>query len=315
MLTRSLNDSALDLLGDLTGSQLRIQRCDVRNTVNVYDFGVKAAGSLKAGLLLANACLAGHGSASLSHCEFNGGSWPAIQVATDEPLKACLFSQYAGWRISVDKYFAMGSGPMRAAAAREELFAKLSFKEDATQVLGVFETGQLPNEDIVDYIADRCHVDSENVTLLVAPTSSLAGTMQVVARSVETAMHKLFELGFDVSCVQHGFGVAPIPPVAKDDLTGIGLTNDSLLYAGEVTLWVSSDDDAIAEVGPRVPSSAADCHGKPFLEIFKAADHDFYKIDPLLFSPAKVTFHNLKTGRTHQFGATAPDVLMKSFGV
>jgi methenyltetrahydromethanopterin cyclohydrolase len=315
MINPSLNRLAHDLLVDLSLPLLKIRLTESEGDASIYDFGVNISGSLEAGVLLANACLAGHGAASLSHTQVNGTSWPAMQVVTDDPLKACLFSQYAGWKISVDKYFAMGSGPMRAVAAREELFEKLNYKEESDRVLGVLETGVLPTDAVVNYIADRCQVSPTNVTLLVAPTSSVAGTMQVVARSVETAMHKLFELGFDVASVQHGFGVAPIPPVAKDDLTGIGLTNDSILYGGEVTLWVNAEDDAIAEIGPRVPSCAADCHGQPFLEIFKAADHDFYKIDPMLFSPAKVTFHNLATGRVHQFGATAPDVLAKSFGL
>jgi methenyltetrahydromethanopterin cyclohydrolase len=315
MITQSLNHLAHGLLNDVDIPLLKIRVANSENDANIYDFGVQATGSLNAGLLLANACLAGYGAASLTHTQVNGNSWPALQVVTDNPLKACLFSQYAGWKISVDKYFAMGSGPMRAVAAREELYEKLDFKEDESRVLGVLETSTVPTADVVSYIAERCHVSPENVTLLVAPTSSIAGTMQVVARSVETAMHKLFELEFDVANVYHGFGVAPIPPIAKDDMAGIGLTNDAILYGGEVTLWVTAEDDQIAEIGPRVPSCAADCHGQPFLEIFKAAEYDFYKIDPMLFSPAMVTIHNLATGRVHQFGESAPDVLRKSFGI
>ena len=314
MQKSELNRSALRLLEGLDADRLGIAAHEVAGA-NVFDFGVDAAGGLKAGVLLADACLAGLGSAEVTQTNVCGTSWPSLRVTTDQPLAACLYSQYAGWRVSVDKYFAMGSGPMRAAAGREELFQKLEFKETAERVLGVLETGKLPNDDVVSYIAERCRVPAEEVTLLVAPTSSIAGTIQVVGRSVETAMHKLFELGFDVTTVRHGFGVTPIPPVAKDELSGIGLTNDAILYGGQVTLWVTADDDQIAEVGPRIPSCSADCHGRPFLEIFKAADHDFYKIDPMLFSPAKVTIHNLASGRVHQFGVTDHEVLSRSFGL
>jgi methenyltetrahydromethanopterin cyclohydrolase len=138
--------------------------------------------------------------------------------------------------------------------------------------------------------------------------------MQVVARSVETALHKLHEIGFDLTRVQSGYGIAPLPPIAADDLTGIGWTNDALLYGAEVTLWVRGDDDSLAELGSRVPSSASSDYGEPFAEIFERAGRDFYKIDPLLFSPAVVTFVNLDTGRTQRFGQTNRAVLEKSFG-
>jgi methenyltetrahydromethanopterin cyclohydrolase len=150
---------------------------------------------------------------------------------------------------------------------------------------------------------------------MVARTSSLAGTVQIVARSVETALHKLHELGFDVRRIKSACGSAPLAPVAADDQAAIGRTNDAILYGGRVTLWVHGDDDSLIDVGRRVPASASPAYGKPFVEIFRDAGGDFYKIDPLLFSPAEVTFQNLDTGRVHRFGHPAPDVLQKSFGL
>jgi methenyltetrahydromethanopterin cyclohydrolase len=147
----------------------------------------------------------------------------------------------------------------------------------------------------------------------MAPTASQSGTIQVVARSVETCLHKLLELGFDPKRIESGLGTAPLPPVAEDDLAAIGRTNDSVLYGGEVTLWVRGDDDSLRDIGPRVPSSASPDFGQPFAEIFRRYDHDFYKIDPHLFSPAAVTFCNLDTGRTFRFGQVSPDVLQRSF--
>ena len=72
-------------------------------------------------------------------------------------------------------------------------------------------------------------------------------------------------------------------------------------------------DDQLAEIGPRVPSSASPDHGAPFAEVFKRYDHDFYKIDRLLFSPAEVVFCNLRSGRSHAYGQVLPDVLARSF--
>jgi methenyltetrahydromethanopterin cyclohydrolase len=158
-------------------------------------------------------------------------------------------------------------------------------------------------------------VGEEQVALLVAPTSSLAGTMQIVARSVETALHKLLELDFDVTRIDSACGVAPLAPVAADDLTAIGRTNDAILYGGSVTLWVTGDDESIRALGPRVPASGSPLHGRPFLEIFREAGSDFYKIDPQLFSPAEIIFQNVETGNVHHFGSINEDVLRLSFGL
>jgi methenyltetrahydromethanopterin cyclohydrolase len=152
------------------------------------------------------------------------------------------------------------------------------------------------------------------LTLLIAPTASIAGTIQVVARSVETALHKLLELGYDLRQVVSAYGHAPLPPIAKDDFAAIGRTNDAILYGGEVTLWVRGKDETLLSVGPKAPSCTSRDHGRPFAEIFAHYDHDFYKIDPHLFSPAVVNFYNLDTGKAHRFGHTLPRVIHESFG-
>jgi methenyltetrahydromethanopterin cyclohydrolase len=279
----------------------------------IVDCGVHAPGGLEAGVGLAEVCMAGLGRVDL--VPGNSSLWPgpAVAVRTDQPVAACMASQYAGWQLAGEKFFAMGSGPMRAVRGREELFEKIGYKESARAVVGVLEAGRLPHEDVCHMVAKQCGVDPENLTLMVAPTASLAGTIQVVARSIETALHKLHEVGFDIHRVRSGFGFAPLPPVAADDLAGIGRTNDAVLYGGEVTLWVTGDDDSLRQFGPRIPSSASPDHGQPFAEIFARYDRDFYKIDPLLFSPALVVFNNLETGTSMRFGGVDPQVVHESF--
>jgi methenyltetrahydromethanopterin cyclohydrolase len=224
-----------------------------------------------------------------------------------------MASQYAGWQIAAEGYFAMGSGPMRAARGREGLFDSIGYREPAPHVVGVLESGALPPAEVCSQISQECGIAPGELTLLVAPTSSVAGTAQVVARTVETCLHKMHELGFGLHCVKSGFGVAPLPPVAVDDLVGIGRTNDAVLYGGEVTLWVRTEDGLIEELGPRIPSSSSPDWGRPFLDVFEEHDRDFYKIDPLLFSPACVSLVNLDTGRLHCFGEVRPEVIGKSF--
>jgi methenyltetrahydromethanopterin cyclohydrolase len=224
-----------------------------------------------------------------------------------------MASQYAGWALSVGKFFAMGSGPMRAAYGKEPLFDKIGFREKATAAVGVLEGRRLPDDDVVKYIAERTGVAPSAVMLAAAPTAGIAGTMQITARSVETTLHKLLELGFDVRRVASGFGSAPVPPPAADDLVAVGRTNDAILYASRVVLWCRGDDASIAAVGPRVPSSASRDYGTPFAETFRRYNGDFYKIDPHLFSPAEVVIHNLDTGRSFHYGRTNPETAAQSF--
>lgn len=309
----TLNEAANRIADELErdAAALRIGVSKVAGA-RVIDCGGGVTGGIAVGLGMARACLAGLGAVTCTTSNVIGG--PAIQVGTDDPVRACLASQYAGWQVQVDKFFAMGSGPMRALAAREELFQHIPGKEESPVAVGILETRKHPTEEVIANIVAKLPSSTEHLTLLVAPASSLAGTVQVVARSVETALHKLHELKFDVTQVVSGFGVAPLPPVHPDELAAIGRTNDAILYGGSVTLWVRADDELLESIGPKVPSGASKDHGELFAELFKRYG-DFYKIDPLLFSPAEVEFRNLKTGRCHRFGKLEPALLKKSFGL
>ena len=314
MTTPTLNERAQRLADEMTADAptLRIAVHQVAGA-RVLDCGVTAEGGLHAGLYLARVCLAGLADVSVVPDDVDGTACPHVQVATDHPLPACMASQYAGWQIKVEKFFGMGSGPMRAAYGKEELFNDIPGREQPPVAVGVLETRKLPGEEVIAYLAERLGLAAERLTLLAAPAFSIAGNLQVVARSLETALHKLHELKFDLRQVVSGYGAAPLPPVAANELSAIGRTNDAILYGGRAVIWVRAEDDQLAEVGPKVPSSSSPDHGAPFTEIFERAGRDFYKIDPMLFSPAELVLSNLKTGRCHSFGKVAPDVLRRSF--
>jgi methenyltetrahydromethanopterin cyclohydrolase len=311
----TLNDRALRLADCLAADHetLRIAVSQAPGGPRILDCGLQAAGGLAAGLGMARVCLADLADVTLLPPAIADLPCPMVQVVSDHPVLACMASQYAGWQISVGKFFAMGSGPMRAAYGKEELFDHIPGRERPAAAVGVLETRKPPTSEATAYLAAKLQLPADRLTLLIAPTASIAGTVQVVARALETALHKLYELKFDLTQVVSGVGVAPLAPLAADDVTGIGRTNDAVLYGGRVALWVWADDAVLAEVGPRVPSSASRDHGAPFAQVFERYGRDFYKIDPLLFSPAAVVFHNLRTGRSHAFGRTEPDVLQKSF--
>jgi methenyltetrahydromethanopterin cyclohydrolase len=257
--------------------------------------------------------MGGLGNVAFTPLRIGPASWPGVIVWTDHPAVACMASQYAGWAISVDKFFAMGSGPLRAHARVErELFEKLGYEEEAEHGVLVLETRALPTDAVAAWVGQKARLDPSQLTFVVAPTASLAGGTQISARILETGLHKMETLGFDVRQVVSGMGTAPVAPVAKNDLRAIGRTNDCILYGGQARYTIRAGDTELAELAAKLPASASRDYGTPFYEIFQRYDGDFYKIDPLLFSPAEVYLTSTESGRTFQAGQLNPEVLTTS---
>ena len=242
-------------------------------------------------------------------------SRPHVSVSTTNPLVDCIGCQYAGWPLSVGDYAAMSSGPIRLLRGSEAVLESYGLSQTDQRALIVIESSRLPTEQAVRHIAHYADVEVENLCICLANTSSLPGAMQVVARSVETAMHKLHEIGFDLAKVKSGNGIAPLPPTTDSDLTAMGWTNDAILYGASVELTVDASDSDVAAIIDQVPSSSCDQFGKSFLEIFDEAGRDFYKIDPLLFAPAQITIVNLSTGNSFSAGQLRTDILKTSFEI
>ena len=232
---------------------------------------------------------------------------------------ACLGSQYAGWSLSQGEgkgaFHALGSGPGRALAKKEPLFETLGYRDRADRTCLVLEVDRTPPLPLVEKIAGACGVEAEGLTLILTPTRSLAGTVQIVARVLEVALHKAHELGFELARIRDGMGSAPLPPPAPDFLTAMGRTNDAILFAGQVQLFVTGDDEGAEALARQLPSSASRDYGRPFAEVFKAYEYDFFQIDPMLFSPARVLVTALDSGRSFSAGQLDADLMRTSFGV
>ena len=316
MTNLGMNERAWIVADDCVAraDELRVAIHRLSSGARVIDAGIDAPGGLGAGRVLAELCMGGLGHIDMTMLTIDGESWPAVQVWTDHPSDACMASQYAGWAINPEGFFAMGSGPLRAKARVEkELFGKLAYTEDATRGVLVLEGRTLPTDQVAQWIGGKAGLDPAALTIAVAPTASLAGGVQIVARSIETGLHKMDTLGFDVRKVVSAIGIAPLPPVAKTDMRAIGRTNDSVLYGAHARYTVRADDDELASLAERLPSSSSADYGTPFYDIFKRYDNDFYKIDPLLFSPAEVWLTSVTSGRTFHAGRVNADVLRASF--
>ena len=310
-----MNDRAWAIADAMSSraSELRIGVRVLGNGARVIDAGIAAPGGIGAGLELAMLCMGGFGHVSVASLQIAGETWPGLHVWTDHPAQSCMASQYAGWAVDPPGYFAMGSGPLRAIARVErELFAKLQYQEKPTRGVLVLETRSPPTADVAKWIAAKAGIAPDQLTLAVAPTASVAGGIQIVARVLETGLHKMDAIGFDVQRVSSALGSAPVPPTARNDVRAIGRTNDCILYGGQARYVVDAYDGELEELVQRLPAAASSDYGTPFFEIFERYERDFYRIDPLLFSPAEVWLTSASSGHTFHGGRIDAAVLRKS---
>ncbi len=318
----SVNKEAMKVVQKIMddAERLQVEVNTLGNGSTVIDMGVNAKGGYEAGLLMGLVCMGGLATITWDSIDVQGQYLlPALTVVTDHPAIACMGSQFAGWRIKPKgmDYFAMASGPCRAKSLKEkDLYAELEYSDDADLSIAVLEAGVLPNEEVMNWFAEKSGVSPSNAYALVAPTKSMAGGVQIAARVVETGIHKLHELHFDPKKVVYGYGTTPIAPIAKSDLKAMGMTNDAIIATGSVTLNVkAAEGDNLEELITKVPSSTSEQYGKPFFQTFKEAGKDFYKIDPLLFAPGIMVINDIPTGKTYQAGKMDFALLKSSFGL
>ena len=293
--------------------ELRIAVQTLASGARVVDAGVNVPGGFAAGLALAELCMGGLGHIEFTSLTIGGESWPGVHVWTDHPAESCMASQYAGWAINPEGFFAMGSGPLRAKARVEkELFAKLGYAEDATRGVLVLEGRTLPTDEVAAWVAGKAGLAPDALTFAVAPTASLAGGVQIVARVLETGLHKMETLGFDVTRVRErdGHGAAAADGEERHARRSAAPTTAFSTAVRRAT-WCGPTTPNSPSSPTRLPASASADYGTPFYDIFKRYDNDFYKIDPMLFSPAEVWLTSATSGRTFHAGRLNPDVLRR----
>jgi methenyltetrahydromethanopterin cyclohydrolase len=280
---------------------------------HLIDAGANSPGGIEAGLRIIEICMGGLGTVS---ARLGVGKWPySVDVRSSQPVLACLGSQYAGWNLSHEKYFAMGSGPVRALARVEPLFEEITYREpDAVSSVVVLETSTPPPAPIVEKVSKATGLGPEKLTFIYAPTQSLTGSMQIVGRVLEVALHKAHDLKFPLDAIVDGAGRAPIPAPHPDFLQAMGRTNDAIIYGGIVQLYVRGSSKAARDLAEQLPSGTSRDYGQPFADIFKKFKGDFYAIDPHLFSPAEVIVTAIETGDTFRSGSADNAMLEQSLG-
>ena len=283
----------------------------------VIDAGVNVPGGFQAGKILTELCMGGAGKARLGFKAYGDLLLPSITVSSDHPAVAALGSQFAGWRIKEpDGSIAIGSGPARALALKpKNVYEEIGYKDASDKAVLTLESNSLPSDALIEKVIGACNISAENLVAVVAPTASVAGLTQVAGRVVEVGIHKLRTLGLSPKLIRYALGYAPIPPRCGEFEVAMARTNDAILYGGTVYLVVEHDDEAaLQKIAEQAPSSTSKDYGKPFLQIFREADRDFYKIDHNLFAPAVLMVNNAKTGKVFKAGEINPKVLAGALG-
>jgi methenyltetrahydromethanopterin cyclohydrolase len=282
----------------------------------IVDAGINASGGFQAGRIITEICMGGCGKAHIGFKNYGDLELPSITVCTDQPAIAALGSQFAGWRIKEGGSIAIGSGPARALALKpKEIYEEIGYKDSSDKAVLTLESNNLPSDELIEKVTDACKVKAENLIVAVAPTASIAGLTQVSGRIVEVGMHKLRTLGLSPTVIRYACGYAPIPPMCRDFEVAMARTNDAILYGGTVYCTVEYDDEAaLQKIVEQAPSRTSKDYGKPFLQIFREADRDFYKIDHNLFAPALLIINNVKTGKTFKAGEINAGILKESLG-
>ena len=281
----------------------------------IVDAGIEAKGGFQAGKIITEICMGGCGKAEIIPRRYGELELPSIFVYTDHPVIATLGSQFAGWQIKEGDYFAIGSGPARALALKpKEIYEKIGYRDDFDKAVVVLETDKHPPEKLLERFVKDCHVTSENLAVILTPTTSIAGATQVSGRIIETGIHKLSKLGLNPNVIFYAWGCAPISPIHPKFVQAMARTNDAILYGGIAYYAVEyEDEEELKRIVEKAPSKASKSYGKPFLEIFKEASYDFYKVDSNLFAPAILVVNNKKTGNTFKSGEINIEALIKSF--
>jgi methenyltetrahydromethanopterin cyclohydrolase len=314
----SVNEKAAEVVRRMIADPESLGLAVIRlpNGVTVVDAGIDVPGSLEAGQLFAEACMGGLGKVRFLGLDFDGLWLSGVSVVVNRPPLACVAAQFAGWAMDEgdesDPFRAIGSGPARALYGVETVFEQLGYRDQADVAVLCLETRRLPPERVTEQVAGKCNVAPDHLYVLVVPPASLVGSVQVAARVVESGLHKMLKVGFDIRTVVSGFGTCPIAPVAADNLRGIGRMNDAVLYGGRAWYMVRTGDAQIEAVIEQLPASASRDYGTPFYELIQRYGCDFYSIDPLIFSVAEIFVNNLVSGRTFHAGGVNGEMVRRT---
>lgn len=280
----------------------------------VIDTGVEVASGYLTGLKLIEIAMGGLGTATLTFMDYDGLMLPTVVVTTDYPAISLLGSQLAGWTVKAEGFHGFGSGPARALALKpKRVFEKIKYKDQYDSAVLLLETEMKPTNEAALEVSKMCNVKPENLYLVLTTSNTLAGSVQVSGRVVETGLYRLDFLGFDPLKVVYAVGFAPVMPPHPDPNVSVSREEDALIYGGSSQYIVDfENEEKLKEFSVKAPATTWPEYGKTSYEALKAVNFDWSKLDPSFFAIGAVTIVNRRTGKVLASGKIYPEMIKKS---
>jgi methenyltetrahydromethanopterin cyclohydrolase len=310
----SVNDNVTKYVDKLLDreEELNVKSYYLENQATVIDCGIKSPGSIGAGIILASISLGGLGKISVVPAIIDEYYIHFSQAYINRPSIACLGSQKPAWKLKIEGYNGTAYGPARAISQKPKaIYTAIDYSDDSETAIINIESMALPGEKEIDAIAKQCNTDPECVVALVAPANSIASSVVNSTRTVEWAMNRLFQLGYNINDIITASSATPIAPIRSDEHEFLGSSFDSISYYGMAQIYAKCHDDRFKEA----TSISSKSYGKGFMTLVKESQGDLSKVDPAMFSPARLIVNGVQDGTLQGYGKLNAAMLMASYGL
>jgi len=261
--------------------KLNIAVNKLKNETTVLDCGVNVPGGYKAGELASKIRLGGLAEVRVTNTTYGDTSLPTAVTYTDFPsmISLCTYVWYGVVPQPFEtkaEFSAWISGPSKALARGDpilsKIFNKLDYEDKSDVGVLVVQSRKLPDEKVADMLAKKCKIDPKNLYLVVTPTESIAGSVQVVAVSgLEDTFWRLTEFyGIPYERIKYALGSTPIPPIHSRVYEVPCITSDDAIrYGGIVHYWIESaeGEDLEKVVKGMVIENYPQHYGKSYYQI------------------------------------------------
>lgn len=318
-MPKSLNEAAMEIISPILDDPTRYGALITKSSggATIVDMGIEADGSWLGAKMYVEAAHGGMAELTYGRMRIKDLDLPSANVMIDNPMLSVIGCEAGAWSLGEGEYAPVASGPVRAKARVDRWAQRVDYEDPSDYVLMQMQTRRMPDDETLEFVAESCGIPMANLTVIVAPSASLVGSVQVGSRAFEQCVISLARnSSFDISTIVYGYGSAPVAPVIKDEVLAMGRINDALVYGGSGGMWLRHrDDEEVRRAAEGLPFSvqAGDDYGKGYAEIYAAYGHSLFDIPARLDSPAKIMMSNMLTGSVFTAGAIDEDAIYRSF--
>ena len=315
----SLNNMAAEIVEHDIIPHAKDLNCEIStlsNGATIIDMGINVKGGWKAAKLFTDTCLGGMGKLVYQSMYIGKHLVPTAVLQIDQPPIAQLSSHIAGLYVPYHDYNQSVSGPLRCIAGNDHWAKRSTYRDtEARKAIGHLQITTMPDEELAEIIADAIGFSPKDLYLIASPTSTLVGSVQIVARNLEQTFATLGDRNaFPINSVVQAIGWSPIISIEDDEIIAMGRVNDGLIYGQESTLYLDCEDAEILNGLEDIPMCKNETvFGIPFEEMFRESGCDWAKVPRDWDAPCKINFINMRTNHFFSTGMLHYGVLERDF--